>query len=125
MSADQLGTPSLIQEITAFRWFIDRGARHGTGWQNVAIRVTPNTPVPLHPGLTTPHLRVPSLWVLAPTDEIGAANPVVARKAYEIAAGEKQFLEIEGGHFNALYWPSEWFDLTSTAQAQFLHRVLG
>lgn len=124
VSADQLGTPSLLTPITAFRWFIEYGARHGSGWENVATRVTPDTPAPFHPGLCSPHLRVPSLWVLAPTDEMPGANPAVARKAYESAGGQKQVLEIEGGHFGLLYWPSEMFDMAATAQRDFLKRVL-
>lgn len=124
VSADQLGTPSLLTPITAFRWFIDYGARHGTGWQNVATRFVPDTPVPFQAGLATPHLRVPSFWVLAPADEMPGANPGVARTAYENAAGQKELLEVDGGHFGIAYWPSDLFDESSTAQADFLTRVL-
>lgn len=31
VSPDQVGTPSLLEPVQAFRWFIDYGARHGTG----------------------------------------------------------------------------------------------
>ena len=124
VSADQLGTPSLLTPITAFRWFIEYGARHGSGWENVATLMTPDTPAPFHPALCSPHLRIPSLWVLAPADEMPAANPAVARKAYESAGGDKHVLEIGGGHFGLLYWPSELFDVAATAQRDFLKRVL-
>jgi hypothetical protein len=67
VSADQLGSPSLLKPITAFRWFIEYGGRHGTGWENVASLVTPDTTAPFHPGLRSPHLRIPPLWMLAPT----------------------------------------------------------
>lgn len=125
VSADQLGTPSLLTPLTAFRWFIEYGARHGSGWENVATRLTPDTPVPFHPGLCSPHLQIPSFWVLSPTDEMPAANPVVARKAYERAGGQKEVLEVGGGHFGLLYWPSELFDVAASAQRGFLERVLG
>lgn len=125
VSADQLGTPSLLTPITAFRWFIEYGGRHGSGWTNVATHVTPDTSVAFHPGLCSPHLRIPSLWLLAPTDEMPSANPAVARQAYESAAGDKQVVEIGGGHFGLLHWPSELFDRAAAAQRDFLQRVLG
>lgn len=125
VSSDQLGTPSLLKPLTAFRWFIEYGARHGSGWENVATRVTPQTPAPFQAGLCSPHLRVPSLWVLAATDEMPAANPAIARQAYESAGGDKEAFEIAGGHFGLMYWPSEAFDRSSEAQLEFLERVLG
>jgi pimeloyl-ACP methyl ester carboxylesterase len=124
VSADQFGTPSLLTPISAFRWFIEYGGRHGSGWENSAIRVTPDTPAPFHPGLCTPRLRIPSLWLLAPEDEMPAANPAVARQVYENAGGDKQLLEIGGGHFGLLHWPSEQFDLVATVQRDFLKQVL-
>lgn len=124
VSSDQLGTPSLLTPVTAFRWFIEFGARHGTGWVNSATRVTPHTPAPFHPGLCSRHLRVPSLWVLAPTDEMPGANPVVARQAYESAGGAKELFETDGGHFGVMHWPSELFDRSCEAQLDFLQRVL-
>lgn len=123
VSVDQLGTPSLLTPITAFRWFIEYGGRHGTGWENVATLVTPDTPAPLHPGLCSRHLRIPSLWMLAPTDEMPVANPDVARRVYESASGDKQLFEIDGGHFGLLHWPSELFELAATVQRDFLKQV--
>lgn len=32
VSFDQIGSPSLLKPIQAYRWFIDYGGRHGTGW---------------------------------------------------------------------------------------------
>jgi alpha-beta hydrolase superfamily lysophospholipase len=43
VSADQAGTPSLLTPLTAFRWFIEYGARHNSGWQNQATRAAPPT----------------------------------------------------------------------------------
>ena len=31
VSSDQWGTPSLLQPMQAYRWFIDYGGRHGSG----------------------------------------------------------------------------------------------
>jgi hypothetical protein len=61
--------------------------------------------------------------MLDPTDEMPAANPAVARQAYESASGNKQLFEIGGGHFGLLYWPSELFELAVTVQRDFLKRV--
>lgn len=125
VSPDQIGSPSLLEPITAFRWFIDYGARPGTGWQNSATYVVPDTPVPYHAGLCAPHMHGASLWVIATDDEMPGAEPGVARMAFDAAPQPKELLEIEGGHFGLLYHPSQLFDQVSAAQADFLLRHLG
>lgn len=95
VSFDQRGTPSFLTPLTAFRWFIDYGAVFGTGWENVATYEVPATPAPFSVGLAVPHLRVPSLWVMCPTDELPQADPTIARKAYDSATGEKELFEID------------------------------
>lgn len=124
VSADQLNTPSLLVPIQAFRWFIEYGGRHGTGWQNVATRVIPRTPAPFHAGLAAPHLRGPLLMMIAQQDEMPQANPEVSRAAYEEVPGPKELIEIDGGHFGLLHYPSDLFDQASQAQADFLMRNL-
>lgn len=60
VSADQLSNPSLLEPVQAFRWFIEQGGRHGTGWVNRVTRVVPDTPVSYSPVLcarTSPHPR--------------------------------------------------------------------
>ena len=54
VSADQLGTPSLLKPIQAYRWFIDHGGRHGSGWQNQVTRVIPTNTAPFSPYLCAP-----------------------------------------------------------------------
>lgn len=54
VSSDQLGTPSLLQPIQAFRWFIDYGGTHGSGWQNHATRINPSNTAPFSPYLCAP-----------------------------------------------------------------------
>ncbi len=51
---------------------------------------------------------------------MGGCNPAVTRMAFEAARGPKRLLEIAGGHFGMLYWPSPLFDEASDAQRQFL-----
>jgi pimeloyl-ACP methyl ester carboxylesterase len=124
VSADQLGAPSLLTPITAFRWFIDYGGRPGTGWHNEAIVEVADAPVDFHAGLCAPRLFCPSHWTIARDDEMPGANSAVARAAFASAPEPKEMLEIDGGHFGLLYHPGELFDLVSRAQADFLVRVL-
>jgi hypothetical protein len=124
VSFDQLGSPSFLTPVSAFRWFIDYGGRHGSGWLNWATRVTPVTPAPFHAGLCAPHLQAPILFMIAPDDEMPAANPVVSRHAYDAAPQPKELFEIAGGHFGLLYHPSALFDRASAAQRDFLLRRL-
>jgi acetyl esterase/lipase len=124
VSPDQLGTPSLLQPIQAYRWFIDYGGRHGTGWLNRVTRVIPSTAGPYSPFLCAPYVKAPSLMMVAPGDEMIHANPVVSRQAFDLIAGEKEWHEIEGGHFGLLYHPSDLFDEASSVQPAFLRSRL-
>jgi hypothetical protein len=123
VSADQLTTPSLLPPIQAFRWFIEYGGRHGTGWHNVATRVVPKT-APFHAGIAARHLHRPLLMLIAPQDEMPHANPDVSRAAFEAVPATKHLIEIDGGHFGLLYFPSDLFDTSSRAQRDFLVQIL-
>jgi hypothetical protein len=58
--------------------------------------------------------------VVSPEDEMPGALPSVASEAYDKLAGPKEWIEIDGGHFGLLYFPSEEFERASCAQASFL-----
>jgi hypothetical protein len=124
VSPDQLGTPSLLEPIQAFRWFTDYGGRHGSEWFNRATRVIPSNTVPFSPYLCAPFVTSPSLMMVAPGDEMVHANPEVSRAAFELLGGDKEWYEIGGGHFGLLYHPSSLFDEASSVQASFLTRYL-
>lgn len=124
VSSDQLGSRSLLQPIQAYRWFIDYGGRHGSGWQNRATRVIPSNTAPYSPFLCAPHVSVPSLMMVAPADEMVHANPEVSRAAFDLLGGEKEWYDIGGGHFGLLYHPSDLFDEVSTVQADYLAKHL-
>ena len=124
VSPDQLGSPSLLAPLSAFRWFMEYGGRHGTGWENRVTRAIPPTPSPYHVGLATPHLRTPLLALVAPDDEMPGSNPAIARAVIEAAPAETEILEIEGGHFGLLWHPGAQFDRAVEAQRDFLLRVL-
>ena len=53
------------------------------------------------------------------------ANPAVSRQAFDAVPGPKELLEIAGGHFGLLHYPSALFDHASTVQRDFLVRQLG
>ncbi|HET8776233.1 MAG TPA: acetylxylan esterase [Candidatus Limnocylindria bacterium] len=122
VSPDPSTMPSLLEPITAFRWFIDYGGHAGTGWQNQATLEVPDTPVVFHAGLCAPHLASASLWVVAEDDEMPGAASDVSLDAFGTAPEPKQLLLIEGGHFGLLYDHSSTFERASTAQAEFLAR---
>jgi pimeloyl-ACP methyl ester carboxylesterase len=124
VSADQAGTPSLLKPIQAFRWFIDYGGRPGSRWHNTVTRVLPATPVPFHPALCAPFVKAPTLLMVAPADEMVHADYAVAREAYGLIPGPKQWYDIDGGHFGLLYWPSTLFDEASGVQIGFLKKWL-
>jgi uncharacterized protein len=124
VSSDQQGTPSLLQPIQAYRWFIDYGGRHGSGWQNQATRINPSNTAAYSPYLCAPYVTVPSLMMVSPTDEMVHANPAVSRRAFDLLPGDKTWYDLEGGHFGLLYHPSEIFEEASTVQAAYLARHL-
>ena len=120
VSSDQMGNPSLLKPVSAFRWFIEYGGRHGSGWQNLVTRASPPVPEPYHPGVCGPHVKVPTLALIAPDDEMEGANPVVSRAAFESVTGPTEILDLAGGHFGLLFYPSPEFDFSAAAQARFL-----
>jgi len=124
VSPDQRGIPSLLQPIQAFRWFIDYGGRPGSGWQNHVTRVVPSNTAPYSPYLCAPYVTVPSLMMVAPDDEMVHADPAVSRAAFDLLPGDKEWCEIDGGHFGLLYHPSGLFEEASTVQSDYLRRHL-
>ena len=124
VSCDQRGTPSLLKPIQAFRWFIEYGGRHNSGWENRVTRVVPRTSVPFSPFLSAPFLTVPTLMIVGRNDEMAHCNPLVQRAAFDRIAASKEFHEIDGGHFGLLAKPSALFDEASDRQAKFLREAL-
>jgi dienelactone hydrolase len=124
VSADQLGTPSLLKPIQAYRWFIDYGGRYGTLWENRVIRVIPPTPVPFSAYLAAPFIRGRSLIMAGRNDEMVHCNPEVMRAVFELMRCPKQWADIDGGHFGLLHYPSEIFEQASEGQCTFLVEAL-
>jgi pimeloyl-ACP methyl ester carboxylesterase len=123
VSFDQRSIPSLLTPLTAFRWFMEYGGRYGTMWENSATYVAPATPAPFHPGLCAPHVKA-FLMIIAKEDEMPGANSHIARTVFDAAPQPKELVEIDGGHFGLLHYPSPLFDKASNVQQEFLMRYL-
>jgi hypothetical protein len=52
------------------------------------------------------------------------ANPAVSRQVFDLLAGEKDWYDLDGGHFGLLYHPSNLFNEASTVQAAYLTKHL-
>ena len=53
-------------------------------------------------------------------DEMVHCNPEVMRATYELMRCPKQWVDIDGGHFGLLYYPSEIFTTASRSSARSL-----
>lgn len=124
VSLDQLGTPSALSELTAYGWFIEYGTRFGTNWENVVSFSKTNAPEHFHIGQCAPYLKAPILMVVATNDEMKGASTKVASEVFKTITQPKQLVEIDGGHFGLLYYPSLIFDKASKAQIDFLKNYL-
>lgn len=123
VSSDQLNTPSLLAPIQAFRWFVEYGGRHGSGWKNIVTRVIPETQIPCSPLVAAPHLKMPVQMMVGRNDEMVHCNRELQDAVFDRIAGEKELVEIEGGHFGLLWKPGPQFDEAVKQQIDFLVRV--
>ena len=122
VSYDQLNTPSRLKELTAYRWFIEYGGRFGTGWENKVSYSNIDLPENFHLGQCAHHLRAPILMIVAKDDEMEGASPEVTKSVFKMIKQPKEWVDIDGGHFGLLYYPSQLFDKSSKAQINFLER---
>lgn len=125
VSPDQSTSPSALQPLTAFRWFIEYGGRHGSGWTNRVTFTAPSDAPDFDPFACAPRVRVPTLFAMSTDDEMPGAVSEVTRAVFDRISGPKELLEVDGGHFGLLEDPSVTFDQTSVAQAAWLTRTLG
>lgn len=124
VSDDPIRRPAALPPLTAYRWFIEYGGRFGSGWMNDVTRARPKTPVAWLPALCAAHVSCPSLFVVSPQDEMSGAVPEVSRNAFDNIRAEKEWVEIDGGHFGLLFFPSPEFEHASSVQARFVARYL-
>ena len=119
VSFDPICHPPAFAPLTAYRWFIEYGGRLGTNWVNDITRVMPNTPEPWNAVVCAPYVHAPVLMIVSPQDEMAGASPKLARMTFEALPGAKEWMEIDGGHFGLLYYPSALFEQVSSAQCRF------
>jgi cephalosporin-C deacetylase-like acetyl esterase len=124
VSCDQINSPSALTELTAYRWFIEYGGSFGTYWQNVVSFTRMDVPIDFNVGQLAPYLKAPILMVVATNDEMKGANTKVTAHVYKTITQPKEWIDIDGGHFGLLYYPSIMFDKSSKAQIEFLKRKL-
>ncbi|TJY35879.1 alpha/beta hydrolase [Pontimicrobium aquaticum] len=122
VSYDQISTPSKPKELTAYKWFIEYGGRFGTNWRNVVIISNLKTPEHFHVGQCASYLKAPILMVVAKNDEMEGANTKVTSRVFKMIKQPKEWVDISGGHFGLLYYPSNLFEKSSKAQINFLER---
>ncbi len=124
VSPDQVTSPSALEPLTAFRWFIEYGGRYGSGWTNRVTFTAPRDAPDFDPFACAPGVRIPTLFVMSPDDEMPGAVSEVTRAVFERLAGPKELVEVDGGHFGIIEHPSVAFDRASEVQAAFLARIL-
>jgi len=124
VSPDQLGTPSLLAPIQAFRWFVEYGGRPGSGWLNLVSRVIPPTPITYSPYLCAPFVQARVLLMVAPEDEMVHADYQVTQQAFKLMPGFKRWYDIAEGHFGLLYHPGDRFDEAVSVQSEFFRAQL-
>lgn len=124
VSFDQETIPSMLAPLTAYRWFMEYGGRYNTKWKNRVTHVEPNVPTKFSSVLCIPYIKSALLMVIAFDDEMEGASSNVARIAYNSAPQPKKLIEVDGGHFGILHYPSPLFDEASEAQVEFLSKQL-
>lgn len=124
VSFDQATIPSMLKPLTAYRWFIEYGGRYNTKWKNNVTHVEPDVPTKFNPVLCIPHIKAALLMVVAYDDEMENANSDIARSAYRAAPQPKKLVEVDGGHFGIIHYPSPLFNQASEAQIDFLNQRL-
>lgn len=123
VSADQKANPSLLTPIQAFKWFIEQGGKFNSGWENQVTRVIPRTEVPFTPLLSAPFISAPVLMMIGKDDEMPLISRDVQLEVYSRIGSEKEFYEIDGGHFGALYPHSELFHEAVAKQSSFINSI--
>ena len=125
VSPDQATIPSALKPLTAFRWFIEYGGRYGSGWTNRVVFTVPVDAPDFDPFACATGVRVPTLFAMSPDDEMPGAVSDVTRAVFDRIPGPAELVEVEGGHFGILEYPSAAFDRAVDTQADFLSRKLG
>ena len=123
VSFDQSGTPSLLQPIQAFHWFMSFGGRFDSNWNNAVSRVIPKTEVPFSPQLSAAFIACPTLMVAGRKDEMVHCNPLVQKAVFESIEAPKEWFDIDGGHFGCLYPGTDLFREAIAKEIEFMKQA--
>lgn len=104
----------------AFRWFIEYGGRHGSGWVNQWSYSVPDVGVSHSPYDCLPQVSAPTLMVAGRDDEIAVCVPAVQKAALALTNGPQFWHQVDGGHFGGLYHPSRVAEEMTRIQLAFL-----
>lgn len=124
VSTDQKNNPAVINLLPAYKWFIEYGGRFGSNWKNIVSWSDIDRPSNYHNANLSPHLKAPILMIVATNDEMEYSNDKVTLEVYKRITKPKEWVDIDGGHFGLLYYPSEVFNKSSKAQIDFLNKYL-
>jgi len=124
VSRDQEAAPSYLYHPTAANWFLEYGNRPDAGWVNEVTVTRVDDPFGYHPLHSAKHLQSAVLLVVAHDEEIEGAAPAVVRQIFDSLEVPKKWVDIDGGHFGLLYYPSALFDKASQAEINFLNEHL-
>ncbi|SFZ89369.1 hypothetical protein SAMN05428642_101205 [Flaviramulus basaltis] len=124
VSPNQGHMVSALKELTAYRWFIEYGGRFNTNWQNsISFATFINAPKNYHRGIAAGFLKVPVLLVIATNDEMEGASDIISKAVFDKISQPKEIIELDGGHFGLLEYPSELFNESSKSQINFLKKL--
>jgi cephalosporin-C deacetylase-like acetyl esterase len=62
-----------------------------------------------HFGQFAPHIKSPILMIVAINDEMNGADPGVTHEFFKMNEQPKVWVDIDGGHFGLLHYPSSLF----------------
>lgn len=78
----------------------------------------------MSPLLTAPYLTMPVQMMVGHDDEMVHCNRDMQQAVFDRIAGDKEWVEIDGGHFGLLWNPGPEFDEAVKRQIEFLEHVL-
>ena len=122
VSSDPSETTAL-NESTALEWFMKYGEEKSTNWKNTVTIIRPTILTDFHFAHCIPHLRAAVLMVVPKHDEMSGCSSNISREVFNSINQPKEKVEIDGGHFGLLHYPSPVFETSSNAQIAFLQKI--
>ena len=111
--------PVMLNFDAALEYAKMYGEREGSMWSNnvtIVVRKAPELSVPV----VSAQISVPTLYIVAPDDEVAGASPAVAKQCFDSINAPKMWRDINGGHFGLLHEGSPLFMQALNADIEFL-----